>query len=422
MTLRLLSSSTSKLSNSASFQRTLMLALGTSTASFSTSSTSASAFSYPRPVYIRSMGAFLPNDPVSNEEMETHIGCLDQESPAIGLMRDKILSLNGITSRHYAMVNEKPTHLNLDVASHSVQNALENSAGISLEDIGMLATGTTMPDVPIPGFANLLHGKLGTNHSVDCLSSAGICTSSTNALKAAVNAVAVGQHDKALVVGSETASHGLHARYLKRFLGKRDNPMSGMFLRYMLSDGAGCALLDTSPHPEQLSYRIDDFYHHSFAHRFPPCMVSGTTAGAGKPIDLDHIYKFNEDNMDVTLRVQQDIDLLKENVIPLGKEALQFAIDQKGFAAEGVDWVLPHMSSMMFYPEFAKQIHDVLGIEKDKIWTNLQSVGNVGAASMPLLLWGMLQNNPKVKMGDRVLVIVPESGNFSFHYILLTVV
>jgi len=415
MAMRLLTSSPN-ISNG-SFQRTLLLALGTSTASFSTS-----AFQYPRPVYIRSMGAFLPNDPVSNKDMEKHIGTMHEESPAIGLVRDKILSLNGITNRHYATKNEEPTHLNLDVASHSVHDALKNSGGVSLADIDMLATGTTMPDIPIPGFANLLHGKLGATHSVDCLSSAGICTSSTNALKAAVNAVAVGQHDNALVVGSETASHGLHAKYLKRFLAQRDNPMSGLFLRYMLSDGAGCALLDTSPHPTNLSYRVDQFYHHSFAHRFPPCMVSGTTTGAGKPISLDTIYKFNEDNMDVTLRVQQDIEMLKENVIPLGKEALQYAIEEKGFPAEGVDWVVPHLSSFMFFPEFAKQIHAVLGIAEDKIWTNLKSVGNVGAASMPLLLWGMLGQNPNVKKGDRVLVIVPESGNFSFHYILLTVV
>jgi len=397
-----------------------MLALSTSTASFSTR---ASAFEYPRPVYIRSMGAFLPNDPVSNKDLEKHIGTFNEASPAIGLVRDKILALNGIKSRHYAMINEEPTHLNLDVAANAVHDALKESGGVSLDDIDMLAAGTTMPDIPIPGFANLLHGKLGASHSVDCLTSAGICTSSTNALKAAANAVAVGQHDNALVVGSETASHGLHAEYLQRFLKSRqDNPMSGLFLRYMLSDGAGCALLDTSPHPTKLSYRVDAFYHHSFAHRLPPCMVAGTTGGPGKPISLEDIYKFNEDNMDVTLRVQQDIDMLKENIIPLGKEALQYAIQEKGFPAQGVDWVVPHLSSFMFFPEFATQINDVLGIKKDKIWTNLASVGNAGSASMPLLLWGMLGHNPRVRKGDRLLVIVPESGNFSFHYILLTVV
>ena len=31
-------------------------------------------------------------------------------------------------------------------------------------------------------------------------------------------------------------------------------------------------------------------------------------------------------------------------------------------------------------------------------------------------------NGPKVKAGDRVLLIIPESRNFSYQYVLLTVV
>lgn len=415
---------------------------GSSTALFSSSTTS-NSLQWPRPVYIRSMGAFLPNDPISNDKIEQALGTLEGKSSSsstIKMVKDKILAINGIKTRYYAMKDQQPTHLNIELAVEAITDAVQESNGLSLKDIGMLATGTTMPDVPIPGFANLVHGKLikddgqddtptnsnNNNHmSMDCLSSSGVCIASTNALKAACNAIALGQHSSALVVGSEVASHGLHANFIKRFIknnGKQDNPMSGLFLRYMLSDGAGCALLDTSPHPTNLSYRIDNFYHHSFAHRFPPCMIAGHVAGPGQEITVKDIYKFNDDYVDFALRLQQDIDLLKPNIIPLGKEALEYAMKEHGFPAEGVDWVVPHLSSYMFLPEFAEQIQNVLGVPSDRIWTNLHSVGNVGSASMPLLLRGMLKDNADLKRGDRVLVIVPESGNFSYHYVLLTVV
>jgi 3-oxoacyl-[acyl-carrier-protein] synthase-3 len=48
-------------------------------------------------------------------------------------------------------------------------------------------------------------------------------------------------------------------------------------------------------------------------------------------------------------------------------------------------------------------------------------VGNVGAASAHLMLEELL-NSGRVKKGDTVLVMVPESARFNYGYILLTAV
>jgi 3-oxoacyl-[acyl-carrier-protein] synthase III len=385
-------------------------------------------FGWVRPVYIRSTGAFLPNDPVPNHEIEQHIGVIHSNRSA--LIREKILACNGIQNRYYAMKNERPTHLNMDLAVEAAHDALRQSEGVTLDHVGMLATGTTDPDVMVPGFANLVHGRLGTAKSMDCLSSAGVCISAVSALKAAANSVTLGEHHRALVVGSETASHGLVAARFKGFdtdaadLLDPEDAFKAEFLRYMLSDGAGCALLDCEPHPSQLSFRIERFYHHSFAHELPPCMVVGTLK-PGRPIQLQDIYKFNHDQ---SLLIQQDTYLLHKNIVRRFKESLALAVAQ-GFLGNDnnkrVDWVVPHISSHLFFDPTAKAIQEILGVPRERIWTNLSQVGNVGAASAMLLLWGLLHggnDRPDLKKGDRVVLMIPESGNFSYQYVLLTVV
>lgn len=400
-----------------------------------------------RPVYIRSMGAFLPNDAVPNDQIEEHIGTVLGGTMSSAI-RKMILRSNKIRTRHYAMIHGKATHLGIDLAAEAVTNSLDGSGGVSLDSIGMLAMGTTVADVKVPGFANLLHGKLNTTKSMDCLSSAGVCISSMSALKAAAHAVTLGEHDRALVVGCETASHSMCAnRFEAIYEAKRQHNTESLtavspqaifgaeFLRYMLSDGAGCALLDTVPHPTKLSYRIEGFFHHSFAHELPPAMVMGAPV-AGVPITTGSTYNTLPDSTSrcsemaaleaqMSQVLRQDVNLLNNEIIPRGAEAMRYAVERGFLDPVGgrVDWVFPHISSFFFHDQFADLIaRDVLALPRERIWTNLASVGNVGSASALLMLWGALgDEGPGLAKGDRVLVAVPESGSFSYSCLLLTV-
>ena len=51
---------------------------------------------------------------------------------------------------------------------------------------------------------------------------------------------------------------------------------------------------------------------------------------------------------------------------------------------------------------------------------NLKKVGNVGSASIYLML-EELMNSGNLKKGDKILLSVPESGRFSYSYAYLTV-
>jgi len=63
-----------------------------------------------------------------------------------------------------------------------------------------------------------------------------------------------------------------------------------------------------------------------------------------------------------------------------------------------------------------------LGVEipMERWFMNLDKVGNVGSASIYLML-EELMNSGKLKKGDKVMLSVPESGRFSYSYAFLTV-
>jgi 3-oxoacyl-[acyl-carrier-protein] synthase-3 len=59
-------------------------------------------------------------------------------------------------------------------------------------------------------------------------------------------------------------------------------------------------------------------------------------------------------------------------------------------------------------------------IPKERWFTNLSTKGNVGAGSIYLML-DELYTSGRLKVGDKILLAVPESSRFSYVFSLLTV-
>ena len=59
-------------------------------------------------------------------------------------------------------------------------------------------------------------------------------------------------------------------------------------------------------------------------------------------------------------------------------------------------------------------------IPKERWFSNLETTGNVGSASIFLMV-DELMNSGKLKEGDKILLAVPESARFSYVFSLLTV-
>ena len=108
-------------------------------------------------VYITSIGAYLPGKPINNETMESYLGLI-HNTPS--RLKERILKQNGIQYRHYAINAQQQTQeSNSEMASKAILKALEGSP-IRPEQVELLAAGTTQGDLPVPGFASMVHARL----------------------------------------------------------------------------------------------------------------------------------------------------------------------------------------------------------------------------------------------------------------------
>jgi 3-oxoacyl-[acyl-carrier-protein] synthase-3 len=87
-----------------------------------------------------------------------------------------------------------------------------------------------------------------------------------------------------------------------------------------------------------------------------------------------------------------------------------------------VNYFLPHLSSMYFKQKLYDELKNQgIEITDEKWFTNLTRVGNVGSASIYIIM-DELFHSGNLKKGEKILLMVPESGRFSYAYAYLTVV
>jgi len=365
----------------------------------------------------------LPNEPVGNEEMESVLGFVNEQPSKA---RKIVLRNNGIKTRYYAFREGKSTHSNRELAAAAVQQLFDKE--LPIEKLQLLTAGTTSPEQILPSHAAMIHGELGI-HRIELMSCTGACCSSIQGMKYAMMSVASGMTDIAASVGSEKMSTWMHAsRFqpeadnLKKL---EDNPIIAFekdFLRWMLSDGAGAALIQSEPNKEGISLRINWLEITSFANELETCMYAGAVKNEDKSLtgwnEMDTTEWYNQS----VFSLKQDTRLLGNNIVPKGGVYLAELMKKHNLTVDQVDYYLPHMSSEFFKGQIIEHHRRIgMDIPEEKWFYNLPKVGNVGSAS-PFLMLEELFHSGRLKKGDNLLVMVPESARFTYAYIYLTVV
>ncbi|NOY49637.1 MAG: beta-ketoacyl-ACP synthase III [Chlorobi bacterium] len=376
-------------------------------------------------VYITAIEKYMPNRAVSNDEMEDYLGLINgNESKSRGL----ILRNNKIKSRYYALDKHgKPTHSNAGLTAAAIRKVLENNIDIS--DIELLTAGTSSPDAIQPSHALMVHGELGTPHQMEVMSAHGTCNAGMLSLKYAYLALASGEYKTAVSAASEIFSSWMQAKNYDNEIDKRkeieDNPYIAFekdFLRWMLSDGACAALLQTKPNTSNPSLRIEWIDIKSYANQLETCMFAGCVKNKDGSVKGWRELSSEEQNLQSVFSLKQDARLLQKHIIDCGVDHLGKVCDKRHFDIDDINWFLPHLSSMFFENEaYYKLAGGGFHIPREKWFINLPEVGNVGAASAFLMIEALFNSN-KLTKGGKILVMVPESARFSSTYMLLTVV
>jgi 3-oxoacyl-[acyl-carrier-protein] synthase-3 len=377
-----------------------------------------------RSVYITRLSKFLPNNPVSNEEIEDFVGLING---APSKAKNLILRNNQIKTRYYALdKNGKPTHTNATLTKLAIENLFDKDFG--LDDVQALSCGTTSPDQLLPAHAAMVHGVLGGN-PIEINSTTGACSAGMQALKFGYLSVISGNTQNAVCTGSERIASWMLAKSFKEEAEKiAQLEGDGMiafekdFLRFMLSDGAGAVLLEDKPNKDGISLKVEWIEQRSFANELPTCMYAGSIKNENGSIvgwtDLDQDQWTSES----VFAIKQDTKLLGEFIVKKGGELLKELVDEGRVVPDEITYYLPHLSSQFFGPRIQKEM-ELLGIDlpPTKWFTNLSRVGNVGAGS-PYLMLEEIFHSGKLKKGDKLLMMVPESARFNYAHILMTVV
>ncbi len=373
-------------------------------------------------VYITRISKFLPNEPVGNDQMEEKLGIINGKASKA---RRVVLRNNKIENRYYAIDdNGEVTHNNAQLTAAAIENLCDD--GFTKNDIELLSCGTSSPDQILPSHASMVHGFL-KNGNIEINSPSGACCSGMNAMKYGYLSVKTGQVANAACAGSERTSSWMRSTifenevaHLKELEEKPILAFNKEFLRWMLSDGAGAVLLESEP-KGKTPLKIEWMEGYSYAFEMETCMFAG-----GDKLENGHLKPWSEFPSEEwgkksLFAMNQDTRLLGENILVKGVNSLKDTYEKHHIGPDDVDYYLAHISSYYFkqglYDEMKKQ-----GIEMpwQKWFLNLKDVGNVGAASIYVMLEELVGSGV-LKKGDRILLHVPESARFSYSFAYLTV-
>ena len=377
-------------------------------------------------VFIQRLGAFLPGQPIDNESMEQVLGQINGKPSRV---RRVILRSNGIQSRYYARDKAgNVTFTTAQLAAMAVRNLCCD--WFQLEHIDLLTAGTSGPDQIQPGHANMVMGELG-HGPFEAVTFGGVCNCGIAALKYAYMAVGAGLSKHAVATAAEAASSFMNRDMFERETKVSESELQKQpelafdadFLRWMLSDGAGAMLVGAKPAPKGLSLRIDWIEMTSYSHAQPACMY----AGAEKMPD-GRLRGWRDMPAAVAAKngvfnYHQDVRQLNENIVELTVDKpFPKVLEAHPMKPGEIDWFLPHMSSEYFRKHTVEAFERAgFRIPAERWFTNLNRVGNVGSASIYLMLEELMRRDD-VRVGQRILCLIPESARFSTAYMHLTVV
>ena len=328
-----------------------------------------------RTIRITGTGSALPGRIVTNKELEQMVETSDE------WIRER----TGIAERHVSVGETVVT-----LASEAARKALEQ-AGKRAEEIDLILVATCSPEQYLPCCACQVQAAVGAVNALAFDVNAA-CSGFLFALNTADAYLRMGLAENALIIGSEVLSKlvdwtdrgscilfgdGAGAVVVERCkaesraVEEKQIPAAGILGRALHSDGTGGGVLQcdarelTTPYARTSAVKTDQNQPMDDREHFIQ-------------MDGQEVYRF------ATRRVPQCIE-----------EALSDA----GLTVPDIDLFVLHQANARIIDAVAKRLH----ADRKKFPTNLERVGNLSSASIPVLL-DELHKQGKLHRGDRIVL------------------
>ncbi len=299
---------------------------------------------------LRGSGSALPAKVVSNAELAERIDTSDEW----------IVERTGIRQRYIAGEGETTSSL----ATQAAEKALE-AAGIDAGAIDLIVLATATPDHTFPASATQVQHALGCGGGI-AFDVQAVCSGFLYALATADSMLRTGLAERALVIGAETFS---------RILDWEDRTTCVLF-----GDGAGAVVLEAQ--------EVDEG---------GPGILATRLHAAGEHKELLYVDGGPSTTGTVGKLRMKGREVFRHAVVNLA-DVLNEVLEETGFTAEDIDWVVPHQANARILDATARK----LGLPPEKVIVTVDRHANTSAASVPLAL-DVAVRDGRIKPGDLVM-------------------
>lgn len=291
-------------------------------------------------------------------------------------IRDNVLEdIAGIRARRIWAKDTMPS----EAATAAAQKALADS-GVPHEKIGILINTSVCRDYLEPSTASIIHGNLGLADTCQNFDVGNACLAFLNGMDIAARMIERGDIEYALIVDGET-SNLITEKTIERMLSPdiEEKEFRSEFASLTLGSGAAAMVMGRAELlPE--------------GHQFLGSVTRAAT-------EFSHLCRGNLDRMITDTR-----SLLTEGLKLAGK-TFQAARAALGWAIDELDEFAIHQISRVHTEEFCR----LLGIDPKKVHAIFPEHGNVGPASVPIVL-SKLREMGRLQKGKRVALLGIGSG------------
>ena len=318
-------------------------------------------------VGIRGLGAYLPAQVVTNDDLAERLDTSDEW----------IRTRTGIRERHYAAPDEATS----DLAVAAARAALAD-AGMTADDVDVIIVATTTPDHPVPATAPIVAARLGLTCSAFDLNAA--CSGFVYGLQVGAGIAASGS--TVLLIGAET---------LTRYVDPDDRSIAVLF-----GDGAGAVILQresgASMGPFDLGTdgsEVEILWMRAGGSREPFDPIAHAEASSRMSMRGGDVYRHAVTRM---------------------TSSSQAVLEAAGITITDVDLLVGHQANQRILEAVGQR----LGVPEGRSHVTVDRHGNTSAASIPLALEDARRNGV-LRPGARLL-LTAFGGGLTWGSCLLT--
>jgi len=302
-------------------------------------------------------GMYVPQQVVTNDDLAKTMDTSDEW----------IRSRTGIEQRHIAGPQESTTQMAIEAARAALR-----VADADPREIDLVIVATATPNHAFPSSACGVQNALGSTRAGAFDLSAG-CSGFVYGLIMGHQAIASGEHNLVLVIGSET---------LSRVVNWEDRSTCVLF-----GDGAGAVLLRASEGPAGV------LATHLGSDGSGAGMLIIPAGGSALPASEETVSK----KLHTIQMNGQEVFRFATSIL---FEATEQVLKKAGIKPQEVDLVIPHQANLRILTSAAKR----LDIPLERFVVNLQKYGNTSAASVPIALCDAIHSG-RIKPGQNIVLV-----------------